>query len=113
MPMAKCDKRARNIRIRDQYKKTHPCVVCGENRLPCLDFHHIDGKKEGSVSQMVQRPESKVRLIAEMEKCIIVCANCHRIIHFSESTEWSQKMAAYSCAIKERIEEQSMQLRIF
>lgn len=55
------------------------CSICGEDRIWCLDFHHVNpNEKEGSVSHMIQAP-NKLKL--ELEKCIVLCANCHRDIH--------------------------------
>ena len=61
--------------------KSAGCQVCGYNRcLPALEFHHVDpSKKQGLVS--VQGGMSFTVLFRELEKCIVVCANCHREIH--------------------------------
>ena len=58
--------------------KSVPCKDCGEVFPPvCMDFDHVRGAKKGNVSQMVMRKLSKLE--AEIAKCDIVCANCHRI----------------------------------
>ena len=48
---------------------------------PCLcDFHHIDpNEKESPVGRLVYY--GKKRLLKEIEKCIPLCAHCHRILH--------------------------------
>ncbi|MFZ1018790.1 MAG: hypothetical protein WAN39_13065 [Candidatus Cybelea sp.] len=61
-----------------EYLKGRGCVECGENDLRVLDFDHVRGKKEGNVSVMVGYGVSWERLSAELAKCEIRCANCHR-----------------------------------
>lgn len=54
--------------------------ICGEDRIWCLDFHHTNpSEKEGSVFHMIQAPN---KLKSELEKCIVLCANCHRDVHY-------------------------------
>ena len=58
------------------------CKRCGYDRcLEALDFHHLDPtKKDFSISSKgYTRSWKKVQ--AELDKCIMVCANCHREIH--------------------------------
>ena len=59
------------------YKTDVGCVDCGYNAHPAaLDFDHRDGsEKKGNVSRMV----SLDRVKAEIAKCDVRCANCHRI----------------------------------
>lgn len=59
--------------------KDVPCADCG-NRYPavCMDFDHRDpDTKMGTISRM--RTATLARLTEEIDKCDIVCANCHRI----------------------------------
>jgi hypothetical protein len=74
-------KRKRNQLVVAEYKQSHPCSVCGESRLACLDFHHVTGEKESTINGLVQKSRGVRRLGAEMKKCIVLCANCHRVIH--------------------------------
>lgn len=56
------------------------CVRCGEKDPRCLDFHHLDeDQKVCTVSQMLCWAFDK--LMAEVLKCEILCANCHRKHH--------------------------------
>lgn len=66
-----------------QYKTGSGCVACGETHPACLDFHHIDGKadKEDNISTLQLRGWSKERLLTEIEKCVVMCSNCHRKLH--------------------------------
>lgn len=57
------------------------CGRCHEARPEALDFHHPDRKHEG-VSQMVNHGYSKERIRGEMDRCTVLCANCHRREHY-------------------------------
>lgn len=60
--------------------KSQPCVDCGKVYPPCaMDFHHLRDKKN-MVSRMIDRARL-VDLQSEIEKCEVVCSNCHRIRH--------------------------------
>lgn len=63
------------------YKLSHPCVDCGESNPIVLDFDHLEslGQKEFNVSAAIDRGLSWTRIMAEIEKCEVVCANHHRI----------------------------------
>ena len=60
------------------------CIVCGETHSACLDFHHRNGKtdKLGDIGRI--RRFSTERLLAEIAKCDVLCANCHRKHHWDE-----------------------------
>lgn len=62
-----------------------PCADCGE-RHPyyVMDFHHVRGKKVMNVSRMAIRPTSLKKLKTEIEKCEVICSNCHRYRTFAE-----------------------------
>ena len=58
------------------------CELCGYDRCEeALEFHHADSsKKEFGISQ-AGLTRSWERVKGEIEKCILVCANCHRELH--------------------------------
>lgn len=60
-----------------QYLLAHPCVDCGSNNVLTLSFDHIRGEKRGNISDMVHRGRSMETIKAEIEKCDVVCFNCH------------------------------------
>jgi len=56
--------------------KNKPCSKCGEKLPPyVLDYHHV-GDKSDSVSSLYEKSPERIR--AEIEKCELMCANCHR-----------------------------------
>ena len=59
--------------------KGKPCADCNESYPPWLmDFDHCKGKKFLNVGDLVGDGYSVSTLLREMEKCVVVCANCHR-----------------------------------
>jgi len=59
------------------------CVLCGYSKcIAALEFHHLENKKEAP--SYVIHSWSWERAKVELEKCILVCSNCHREIHSSE-----------------------------
>ena len=67
--------------------KSKGCSICGYNKcVDAIDFHHIElkNRKDRDVGRMVSGINSKAkirRIIEEVSKCIILCANCHRELH--------------------------------
>ena len=62
--------------------KGNKCIICGYNKCQrALNFHHIDpSKKEFDLSSRgLTRSWEKIK--NEIEKCVLVCANCHAEIH--------------------------------
>jgi hypothetical protein len=61
------------------YLLEHPCVDCGENDIRVLEFDHRDpAEKQGAISRMVADRCGIDKISAEVEKCDVRCANCHR-----------------------------------
>jgi len=64
------------------------CSGCGESDPRCLDFHHREpAEKARSISELVTRGASTERLEAELENCVVLCANCHRERH-ADDVSW-------------------------
>ena len=57
------------------------CIRCGFDDARALDFHHRDPKEKEFTIGRVGWNVSRERLSAEIEKCDVLCANCHRIEH--------------------------------
>jgi hypothetical protein len=74
--------RQRHIRRNQEYvlalKQAGSCTDCGESDPVVLDFDHVTGVKEGAISKMVRNAASLTSLAAEIAKCELRCANCHR-----------------------------------
>lgn len=65
----------------NEYKKDRGCNRCGIADPRVLDFHHKKGEDKLFTVGGFRRSVGFDRIKAEVEKCEIVCANCHRILH--------------------------------
>ena len=83
----KCQSEAvqrRRIKVKEmsvQYKGGK-CEICGYDKyLGALDFHHLDPTQKdfGVAAKGYTRSWETIK--KELDKCILVCANCHREIH--------------------------------
>ena|SRR5687768_11873433 len=59
-----------------QFLREHPCMDCGESDVVVLEFDHLENKAF-SVSHGI-REKNWETVLREIEKCDVVCANCHR-----------------------------------
>ena len=79
--------RARRIELMawlDKYKSKLSCVKCGEKHPACLDFHHRDSKtKDFSLAIVKGWGYGRERMLSEIKKCMVICANCHRKVHYN------------------------------
>jgi hypothetical protein len=84
-PRARYAQKQRRIQeLRDwyqAYRATLCCASCPESDPVCLDFHHRTDDKTTNVANMVSSGWAKERIIEEIEKCAVLCANCHRKLH--------------------------------
>ena len=76
----RADKKTQEKRDYVDLIKSAPCTDCG-GRFPSesMDLDHVRGDKIDHVSQMIKRAYSLSALQREIEKCEVVCANCHRV----------------------------------
>lgn len=71
-----------------QIKCKLSCAICGESHPAVLDFHHTDpSAKTISVYKAVARGWGQDRILAEIEKCEVLCSNCHRKAHYQPDKE--------------------------
>lgn len=73
----------RNARITrkafSEWKRSLSCSVCSESFHACLDFHHL-GDKDSEISKLICNVGID-RVVEELNKCVVLCANCHRKVH--------------------------------
>ena len=82
MPWSRDKKRIKeNYKKVIEYKKKIRCDHCGVRDHRVIDFHHIRDK-EGEVSQMVYQGYGWNRIKEEIDRCVPLCSNCHRIHHW-------------------------------
>ena len=67
----------------NRIKRLSQCSKCSEKDIACLDFHHVnDLEKDFNISIALQLGVSMSILKKELRKCIILCSNCHRKLHY-------------------------------
>lgn len=69
------------------YKRKLRCKKCGMSHPGALEFHHREPeKKVMSISRMVSKYdfEETYIILEEIKKCDVLCANCHRILHWEQ-----------------------------
>lgn len=81
------------------YLENHACVDCGESDPIVLEFDHVRGVKVRAVADMVRGKVSLKSLEAEIAKCEVRCANCHRRITAKRGGWWRKQ--ANQCAVEQ------------
>jgi len=62
-------------------RKNNGCVICGYDKCKsALDFHHVEPKIK-SFSLIRKRRLSLNEWLTELDKCALLCSNCHREMH--------------------------------
>ena len=79
---------AENKRRLYAYLAEHPCVDCGQTDIRCLEFDHVRGNKSASITRMLNTGVTWSVIKAEIAKCEVRCANCHRIKTLERGKWW-------------------------
>jgi len=76
----------RLVGFHEWLRKAEPCTDCGNTFSPeAMDFDHVRGVKLAGISDMWSW--GRDRVLAELAKCELVCANCHRVRHAQDEDE--------------------------
>ena len=69
-----------------EYKGSQ-CSVCGYDKcMAALEFHHLNpDEKDFNITQNIRKSTTLDSIKKELDKCILVCANCHREAHYGGS----------------------------
>ncbi len=86
----------RNLIVKDkslkyigEYLSAHPCLDCGETDILVLEFdHRVKSKKFRDVSRLIKSRGTFKKVVDEIAKCEVRCANCHRRKTAIESNSW-------------------------
>lgn len=71
-----------------EIKTSTGCAKCGERRPYVLDFHHKDPSvKDTDIARMTSNRNKIEDIQKEIDKCVVLCANCHREFHHLEFIE--------------------------
>jgi len=85
-------------------KKGKKCSKCGEERWFCLEYHHIDpSNKKFTIAECVSGSYGKETIQQEIEKCVLLCGNCHEHLNYLQrniegwkpTTEWFNNKEIY------------------
>lgn len=75
------ERQGKNVKRFNGWKIQQHCIACLDDDESCLDLHHLDpSKKDATVSDVV-RSWSWEHLQEEIDKCVVLCASCHRKVH--------------------------------
>ena len=68
--------------------KQNPCDNCGNKFHPvCMDFDHVRGIKRFNISQAHKLKITDTELNDELDKCELICSNCHRLRTYYRATD--------------------------
>ena len=76
----------------------HPCVDCGQSDIRLLEFDHINGQKSRGIADLLSWGFSWSPIEAEIAKCEVRCANCHRIKTIEQEKGWRSTQPAQQAA---------------
>jgi len=68
------------------YKKDKKCEICGYNKhTEILVFHHRNKEEKNEGVSVLMKTLKNLEIVKkEIDKCIILCPNCHRELHLKE-----------------------------
>lgn len=61
------------------------CAKCGDDRSYVLDFHHKNAEEKDFTIGKMKKGSLEI-IQSEIDKCVCLCANCHREFHYLEKT---------------------------
>ena len=80
------DKRRTELKFKAFQYKGAVCEMCGFKGLPaCFDFHHLDPTTKTFAISNDPHTRSWDRVREEIDKCQLLCANCHRKVEFEKT----------------------------
>jgi hypothetical protein len=81
-PSAGSESEQRRRWIYEYKQESDGCTRCDQSDPACLVFHHTGDKKRATIARLVADGYPKGEIRAEIERCELLCANCHRTEHF-------------------------------
>lgn len=91
----------RNLLVRQEvreyiaeYFQKHPCLDCGEKDILVLEFdHRVRNDKNYDINTAIHKRLSLHKVVEEVKKCDVRCANCHRRKTEKENNSWKLQYA--------------------
>jgi hypothetical protein len=84
-----------------KFKATLSCLECGVNHPAVLDFHHIDPEMKTASVHALAQAKSYLAAMEEVQQCVVLCANCHRVYHYNERQKAKEKGAEAPIKLQE------------
>jgi hypothetical protein len=74
--------------------KSNGCAICGYDKCDaCLDFHHANPDDKECNVNLATISRSDAKVVAELNKCILLCSNCHKELHDNEKKNSSNRVS--------------------
>lgn len=93
-------KKQQNINFKRQcleYKNQFSCSICGyDKNITALDFHHVESNTKDFTIASVKNLMINEHIKQELDKCQVLCANCHREVHSLEESTFTPQMLTTS-----------------
>lgn len=82
--------------IIQELKSQCKCAKCGDDRGYVLDYHHINPEeKDATIARLTSNNYTLEKVYDEINKCIVLCANCHREFHYLNGKDNSFTLEEY------------------
>lgn len=82
-----------------EYKATLSCTNCGFNHPDALEFHHVIKSPDNRTVNSLLRKDAYKAVMEEIQKCVVLCANCHRVHHHDERQTKKRKKKKVSTQV--------------
>lgn len=83
--------RQRTRKLLTEYLLNNPCELCGESDPIVLEFDHINPlEKTVTISRLISGHPSWQKVLNEINKCRVLCANCHRRHTYYQQNSWGK-----------------------
>lgn len=74
----------KRLKLKSVEYKGGSCEICGYNKcIEALEFHHRDPKEKDFAISTDGNTRSWEKIKKELDKCFLLCSNCHREVHNS------------------------------
>ena len=74
-----------------ELRKYFGCTLCQEANPYIIEYHHLDPTtKLRDIRSLIKRNSAWSKIFHEVKKCVLLCVNCHRKVHFHP--EWTNRL---------------------
>jgi len=87
-------KRMINQAFVDEDKVKKGCFYCEERHKACLDYHHLNRTQKKMCISKAINDRTLGFIKRKIEKCIVLCSNCHKKLHYNLRMKENSKIAS-------------------